>query len=157
MPILDTERQRAAGLILALGLALLLALWPFSTGLVGAPVLYVVMAPLHRWLARRMPVRAAAAIVVVLGILLVVGPGVSLVGLVATEAQDMATGVVRSADQGDPTCRQQEIPDPVITERRDGSATLLQVEVRDRPRALVRGHPPSRDSVAVPSSTPLRR
>jgi predicted PurR-regulated permease PerM len=96
MPFLDTDRQRAAGLILALGLALLVALWPFSTGLVGAPVLYVVMAPLHRWLARRIPRRAAAAIVVVLGILLVVGPGVSLVGLVATEAQDMATGVIRS-------------------------------------------------------------
>jgi predicted PurR-regulated permease PerM len=96
MPFLDTDRQRAAGLILALGLALLLALWPFSTGLVGAPVLFVVMAPLHRWLARRMPARMAAAIVIVLGILLILGPGVSLVGLVAAEAQDMATGVIRS-------------------------------------------------------------
>jgi predicted PurR-regulated permease PerM len=96
MPILDTDRQRAAWLILALGLALLYALWPFSTGLIGAPVLFVVMAPLHRWLSRRMPVRAAAGIVIVLGILLVIGPGVSVVGLVATEAQDMATGVIRS-------------------------------------------------------------
>jgi len=96
MPILDTERQRAAWLILALGLALLYALWPFSTGLVGAPVLYVVMAPLHRWLSRWMPMRVAAGIVIVLGILLVLGPGVSVVGLVATEAQDMATGVIRS-------------------------------------------------------------
>jgi predicted PurR-regulated permease PerM len=96
MPFLDTDRQRAAWLIFALGLALLYALWPFSTGLIGAPVLYVVMAPLHRWLSRRMPVRAAAAIVIVFGILLVVGPGVSLVGLVATEAQDMATGVIKS-------------------------------------------------------------
>ena len=61
MPFLDTERQRAAWLILALGLALLVALWPFSTGLVGAPVLYVVMAPLHRWLSRRMPMRLAAS------------------------------------------------------------------------------------------------
>jgi predicted PurR-regulated permease PerM len=96
MPLLDTDRQRAAGLILALGLALLVTLWPFSTGLVGAPVLFVVMAPLHRWLSRRMPVRAAAAIVIVLGILLIIGPGVSIVGLVAAEAQDMATGVIRS-------------------------------------------------------------
>jgi predicted PurR-regulated permease PerM len=96
MPFLDTERQRAAWLILALGVALLYALWPFSTGLIGAPVLYVVMAPLHRELSRHMPVRVAAAIVVVLGILLVLGPGVSVVGLVAAEAQDMATGVVRS-------------------------------------------------------------
>jgi predicted PurR-regulated permease PerM len=96
MPFLDTDRQRAAWLILALGVALLYALWPFSTGLIGAPVLYVVMAPLHRELSRHMPVRVAAAIVVVLGILLVLGPGVSVVGLVAAEAQDMATGVVRS-------------------------------------------------------------
>ncbi|HEY9504346.1 MAG TPA: AI-2E family transporter [Gemmatimonadales bacterium] len=96
MALLETDRQRAAGLILVLGLALLYALWPFSTGLVGAPVLYVVMAPLHRWLSRRMPVRVAAAVVVVLGILLVLGPGVSLVGLVAAEAQDMATNVIRS-------------------------------------------------------------
>jgi predicted PurR-regulated permease PerM len=96
MPFLDTERQRAAWLILALGLALVYALWPFSTGLVGAPVLYVIMAPLHRELSRHMPVRVAAAIVVVLGIVLVLGPGVSVVGLVAAEAQDMATGVIRS-------------------------------------------------------------
>jgi predicted PurR-regulated permease PerM len=96
MPFLDTDRQRAAGLILVLGLALLVALWPFSTGLIGAPVLFVVMAPLHRWLARYMPLRAAAGIVIVLGILLVLGPGVSVVGVVAAEAQDMATGVVRS-------------------------------------------------------------
>ena len=96
MPFLDTVRQRAAWLIFALGLALLYALWPFSTGLIGAPVLYVVMAPLHRWLSRRMPARVAAAVVIVLGLVLVIGPGVSLVGLVATEAQDMATGVIRS-------------------------------------------------------------
>jgi len=96
MPFLDTNRQRAAGLIMALGLALLVTLWPFSTGLIGAPVLFVVMAPLHRWLSRRMPFRMAAAIVIVLGILLIIGPGVSIVGLVAAEAQDMATGVIRS-------------------------------------------------------------
>lgn len=96
MPFLETDRQRAAGLIMALGVALVVALWPFSTGLIGAPVLLVVMAPLHRWLSRRMPVRVAAAIVIVLGILLIIGPGVSIVGLVATEAQDMATGVIRS-------------------------------------------------------------
>jgi predicted PurR-regulated permease PerM len=96
MPFLDTERQRAAWLVLALGLALALALWPFSTGLIGAPVLYVVMAPVHRWLTRWLPVRVAAGIVIVLGLILVLGPGVSAIGVVATEAQDMATGVVRS-------------------------------------------------------------
>ena len=96
MPFLDTERQRAAWLVLVLGIALVYALWPFSTGLVGAPVLYVVMAPVHRWLTRWLRPRVAAGIVVILGILLVLGPGLSVVGLVATEAQDMATGVIRS-------------------------------------------------------------
>jgi predicted PurR-regulated permease PerM len=96
MPFLDTERQRAAWLVLALGLALLIALWPFSTGLIGAPVLYVVMAPVHRWLTRWLRPRVAAGVVVVLGILLVLGPGLSVVGLIASEAQDMATGVIRS-------------------------------------------------------------
>jgi predicted PurR-regulated permease PerM len=96
MPFLDTERQRAAWLVLALGLALVYALWPFSTGLIGAPVLYVVLAPVHRWLSRWMPSRVAAGIVVLLGILLILGPGVSVVGLIAAEAQDMASGVIRS-------------------------------------------------------------
>jgi predicted PurR-regulated permease PerM len=96
MPILDTQRQRAAWLILALGLALLWALWPFSTGLIGAPVLYVVFAPVHRWLSRYMRPGLAAAIVVILAIIFVVAPLASVIGLVATEAQDMATGVIRS-------------------------------------------------------------
>jgi predicted PurR-regulated permease PerM len=96
MPFLDTERQRAAWLVLALGIALVYALWPFSSGLIGAPVLYVMLAPVHRWLTQWLSSRVAAAIVVVLGIVLVLGPGVSVLGLVATEAQDMATGVIRS-------------------------------------------------------------
>lgn len=96
MPFLDTERQRAVWLVVVLGLALLYALWPFSTGLIGAPVLYVILAPVHRWLTRWVPARVAAGLVVLLGLVLILGPGVSLVGLVAAEAQDMATGVIRS-------------------------------------------------------------
>ena len=96
MPILDTQRQRAAWLILALGLALLWALWPFGTGLIGALVLYVVFAPVQRELVRHVRPGIAAGIVVVLAIVLVVAPLASVIGLVATEAQDMATGVVRS-------------------------------------------------------------
>jgi len=96
MPILDTQRQRAAWLILALGLALLWALWPFGTGLIGALVLYVVFAPVQRELVRTVRPSVAAGIVVVLAIVLVVAPLASVIGLVATEAQDMATGVIRS-------------------------------------------------------------
>jgi len=96
MSFLDTRRQRAAWLIFALGLALVWALWPFSTGLIGAPVLYVVFAPLHRWLKRWFSPGIAAALVVLLSIVLLVGPGASVVTLVAGQAQDMATSVIRS-------------------------------------------------------------
>src|SRR5262249_52864599 len=96
MSFLDTERQRAAWLILALGLGLLWVLWPFGTGLLGALVLYVVFAPLHRVLTRWIRPGAAAGVAVLLGLVLVLGPGISIVGLVANQAQEMATGVIRS-------------------------------------------------------------
>jgi predicted PurR-regulated permease PerM len=96
MAFLDTKKDRAAFLIFVLGLGLVWALWPFSTGLIGAPVLYVMFAPVHRWLAGRMNDRVAAALVVLLGIILVLGPGAGFVGVIAGEAQDMATGVIRS-------------------------------------------------------------
>src|SRR6478672_10444430 len=66
MAFLDSKRDRAAFLIFVLGLGW--ALWPFSTGLIGAPVLYVVFAPAQRWLARRMNPRLAAALVILIGI-----------------------------------------------------------------------------------------
>jgi len=96
MAFLDTKQDRAALLIFVLGLGLLWALWPFSTGLIGAPVLYVVFEPVHRWLALRMRPSLAAGLVVLLGIILVLGPGAAFVGVVAGEAQDIATGVIRS-------------------------------------------------------------
>ena len=40
--------------------------------------------------------RLAAALVVLLGVILVLGPGAAFVGVIAGEAQDMATGVIRS-------------------------------------------------------------
>jgi len=97
MAFLDTKRDRAAFLIFMLGLGLAYALWPFSTGLIGAPVLYVMFAPIYRWLAGRgMKPGLAAGLVVLLGIFLILGPGLSFLGVVANEAQDMASGVIRS-------------------------------------------------------------
>jgi predicted PurR-regulated permease PerM len=96
MPFLDTKRQRAAWLIFALGLALVYALWPFSSGLIGAPVLYVVFAPVQRSLSRHMRPSFAAGIVVLLAIVLVVAPSVSILTLVASEAQNMASNVIQS-------------------------------------------------------------
>ena len=97
MPFLDTKRQRAALLILVLGIGLAYALWPFSTGLIGALVLYVVFAPVHRGLGSLgLKPGPAAGVVVLFALVLVVGPGISFIGLVANEAQGMATGVIQS-------------------------------------------------------------
>ena len=97
MPFLDTKRQRAALLILVLGVGLAYALWPFSTGLIGGLVLYVVFALAHRRLVRLgLKPGLAAGVVVLLALVLVVGPGISFIGLVANEAQSMANGVIQS-------------------------------------------------------------
>ena len=96
MPFLDTNHQRAALLITLLGVGLTFALAPFATGLIGIPVLFVIFRPLHRWLSGRIKPSLAAALVVALAVVLIIGPGVSFVGLVATEAQGIASGVIRS-------------------------------------------------------------
>ena len=97
MPFLDTNHQRAALLIFFLGVAILIALTPFATGLLGIPVLFVVFQPVHAWLDRRTHrPRVAAALVVVLAIFLIVVPGVSFAGLIVAQAQDIAGGVVQS-------------------------------------------------------------
>lgn len=96
MAFLDSNHQRAAVLILVLGIALLLALTPFATGIIGIPVLYVVFQPVHTWLMRRTGPRVSAALVVVLALFLIVVPGVSFAGLIVTQAQEIAGGVVRS-------------------------------------------------------------
>jgi predicted PurR-regulated permease PerM len=96
MAFLDTNHQRAALVVLLLGFALAAALAPYATGLIGVPVLYVIFAPAHRWLARRMKPTLAATLVVLLGLFLIVVPGVSFAGLVVNEAQQIASGVVKS-------------------------------------------------------------
>ena len=58
----DSRQGRAAIMILLLGVALLLALAPFASGLLSAPVFYVVFAPLYQRLKRRLrPSLAAGA------------------------------------------------------------------------------------------------
>ena len=97
MQFLDAKRQRAALLIFVLGLGLAYALWPFTTGLMGALVLYVVFTPFFRALRRHgLKPGLAAAVVVLTALVLVVGPGISFIGLVANEAQAMASGVLQS-------------------------------------------------------------
>ncbi len=96
MAFLDTNHQRAALVVLLLGFALAWSLAPYATGLIGIPVLYVIFAPMQRWLAKRIKPALAATIVVLLGIFLIVVPGASFAGLIVSEAQQIAAGVVKS-------------------------------------------------------------
>ncbi len=96
MPFIDSNHQRAALLLLLLGLGLVITLSPYATGLIGIPVLYVVLAPAHGWLTRHVHARLAASLVVVLALFLIAVPGVSFAGLVVNQAQQIAGGVIQS-------------------------------------------------------------
>ena len=96
MPLIDTNHQRAALLVLLLGIALVIAVTPYATGLLGIPVLYAVFAPLHEWLSMRARPRVAASLVVALALFLIVVPGVSFAGLIVGQAQEIASGVIRN-------------------------------------------------------------
>lgn len=96
MPFLDSNHQRAAILITLLGVVVAIALAPYTSGLLGAPVLYVILHPVHTVLARRMPPPLAAVVVIALTLLLVVVPGVWLVGVLVGQAQGMARSVLQS-------------------------------------------------------------
>ena len=96
MPFLDTRKQRASAMILALGVGLAVALWPYVTGLIAAPVLYIVFAPVYLALARRLNPGVAAGITLAFALTVIVVPGGLLIGLIAAEAQGMAAGVADS-------------------------------------------------------------
>src|SRR6266550_2331014 len=96
MPLIDTNHQRAALLVLLLGVALVIALTPYATGLIGIPVLYAVFTPVHEWLSLRVRPKIAASLVVALALFLIVVPGVSFAGLIVGQAQEIATGVIRN-------------------------------------------------------------
>ena len=81
MPFFDTDKQRAALLVLLLAVAIVYTLGPYATGLIGAPVLYVLFAPLHHKLAKWIRARPAAIVVLLLAFLILVLPGIWLIGL----------------------------------------------------------------------------
>src|SRR5213596_2483722 len=96
MPLIDTNHQRAALLVLLLGVALVIAVTPYATGLIGIPVLYAVFTPVHEWLSLRVRPKLAASLVVALALFLIVVPGVSFAGLIVGQAQEIAGGVIRN-------------------------------------------------------------
>jgi len=97
MAYFDTDKERAALLVLILAVAVVYALMPYATGLIGAPVLYVLFAPFHNWLARRIRPRPAAIVVILSAFLLIVLPGVWLIGMLVGQAGDVASGLVKSS------------------------------------------------------------
>src|SRR5260221_14734478 len=100
MPLIDSNHGRAALLVLLLGVALVIALTPYATGLIGIPVLYAVFAPVHDWLSLRVRPRLAATLVVALALFLIVVPGVSFAGLIVSQAQEIAGGVISNPGLG---------------------------------------------------------
>jgi predicted PurR-regulated permease PerM len=88
--LLDAKRRAAAAFVLGLGVALLIALAPYATGLVWIPVLYVALAPVYACLARRAGARGAASLLVAIPLLLLIVLGGSFTGLIVREAQRIA-------------------------------------------------------------------
>lgn len=88
MAFLQAPRDRAAFLILVLGVGIVLALTPFLSGLLGAAVLYVVFLPPYRRLTRVVKPGLAAAITLGVALLVVALPLAWLLGIVIDQAPD---------------------------------------------------------------------
>ncbi|HEX6036437.1 AI-2E family transporter, partial [Longimicrobium sp.] len=100
MAFLQTQRQRAAALVAALGIAIAIALTPFASGLLGIAVLYVICAPAHRRLSRHVPPRVSALLVLAVALLLVLLPLGVVVGIVVSEAPDTIAALQQNAILG---------------------------------------------------------
>ena len=82
MPALASGRTRAQILIVVLGAVVAYAIAPYASGLLGAAILYVIGAPMHRRLARLVGAHAAAALVLILLGVLIILPGAVVVVLI---------------------------------------------------------------------------
>jgi predicted PurR-regulated permease PerM len=96
MSLFDTKKERAALIVGLLALGLALALAPYVSGLLGGPVLYVLFAAFHRWLSKKIPRSAAAGLVILTAFLLIVLPGIWLIGMLVGQAQSVAASLVHS-------------------------------------------------------------
>jgi predicted PurR-regulated permease PerM len=97
MTFLQTPRDRAALLILALAIAILLALAPFLSGLLGAAVLYVLFVGSYRRLAKRISPGLAAGLILVGALIVIAVPLSWLIGMVIDQAPDSLRAVQGSA------------------------------------------------------------
>ncbi|HEX5869856.1 MAG TPA: AI-2E family transporter [Longimicrobium sp.] len=99
MAFLQTRRQQAGFLVALLGVALAIALAPFATGLLGIVVLYVICAPAHRRLSRRIPERASAVIVLTAALVVVLLPLAVMVSVMVAEAPAAVDVLQANADR----------------------------------------------------------
>src|SRR5688572_8202839 len=88
MRFLETPKDRAGILILALGVAILLALTPFLSGLLGAAVLYVMFIGTYKRLNAVMPTGLASAITLILAIVVIALPLAWLIGVLIDRIPD---------------------------------------------------------------------
>jgi len=96
MPALASGRTRAQILIVVLGAVVAYAIAPYASGLLGAAILYVIGAPIHRRLSRLIGAHAAAALVLVLLAVLIILPGAWLLNLVIVQAPIMLRSLQNS-------------------------------------------------------------
>ena len=96
MPALASGRTRAQILIVVLGAVVAYAIAPYASGLLGAAILYVIGAPIHRRLSRLIGAHAAAALVLVLLAVLIILPGAWLLNLVIVQAPIMLRNLQNS-------------------------------------------------------------
>jgi predicted PurR-regulated permease PerM len=92
----NTRRLLAGATVAALGVALLSGLAPYASGLLGAPMLYVIWEPVQRRLSRRMPAVLSALLVLALTVVLLVVPGVLLTVSLVDQAQSAVQGALAS-------------------------------------------------------------
>jgi len=89
------SRQGRAGITIALlGLALIIALMPFVSGLLSAPVLYVVFAPVYDRISGRLGAPIAAGLTVLFALLIITVPGGWLLTLIVGQAQGALTALM---------------------------------------------------------------
>jgi predicted PurR-regulated permease PerM len=90
---LETPRDRAGLLILALGVAILLALAPFLSGLLGAAILYVIFVGTYRRLERVLPSAIAAALTLIVAVILIALPLIWLVSVLVDRVPDALASI----------------------------------------------------------------
>lgn len=88
MRFLESPKDRAGVLILSLGVAILLALIPFLSGLLGAAVLYVMFVGVYKRMARVMPDGLASALTLILAIVVIALPLAWLIGVLVDRIPD---------------------------------------------------------------------